>query len=120
MTEPILNQGTPKALDPKEQAEIDSYIQAINTNPQLGQVLLSRWRKWKKGKIVAPGTIEDRMWAAYCEGANTGIRVAATAILMSQREIERQLEEQENTHEEEVQEDRDDDGGPGSQVDGGE
>jgi hypothetical protein len=82
----------PSALPPEIEAKAQEYIDGINVNPSLGQMLMNHWRAWKRGNLVTLGSVEERMFKSYSEGVNTGVKVGVTAILLTQAEQERQEE----------------------------
>lgn len=93
MTEPQpLNYDQPPTLPEEVRQEIEGYIDAINTNPDLGTMFQKHFYQYKRGQIVSPGGVEDKMWRAYCEGVNQGIRSAVTAMVLAQHECESQEE----------------------------
>ena len=96
-----LNYDQPPTIDHETQKEIDGMIAAISQNPQLGPMMTGHFRHWQKGRIVAPWTVADRMWAAYCEGVAMGVKSAVTAMVLAQVEFEKQEEGKEIEHDKE-------------------
>ena len=94
MPEPIepVNGDMPQTITPEQRQDIAGYIQAIGVNPSLGPLILGKWRRWKHGQIVAPGSVDDRMFRAFAEGVNVGVQVATTAIVLAQWEKEKRAE----------------------------
>ena len=89
--EGLIDDGGRQSIEPATEAErtrLEGMAVSLEANPSIRSEVARCWQRWRKGLIIAPGTIDGRMQDAYYQGFSLGLREALGAIWLMERVME--------------------------------